>query len=162
MNNVWHFGINPWQTTPSEEQIRSENASVWNSRFTYWYPMKVYVVVVAVASGHTFSGWNNYVNTSKPATPDYGIDFANEQTDKTVPATDEYSVNANMSGASSGSGQKITLTPGQNTYFRTKAANGAPASDIQQVVVLPVSTFIRHRLLCLSRLVQRKPEYDII
>jgi hypothetical protein len=135
MNNVWHFGINPWKVDPSELQIRQENASVWNERYTYWYPLKAYVIVVAVASGHTFSGWSNYVNSTKPATPGYGIDYTNELTDVAVPASDEYSPNADMSGAISGTGQKVTLTPGQNIYFRTKAADGNPASDIQQLVV---------------------------
>jgi hypothetical protein len=134
MNNVWHFGINPWQVSPSNKQIRQENADVWASRYTYWFPMKVKVTVVAVASGYTFSGWSNYVN-NKPATPNYGIDYNNEQTDKTVPATDEYSVNSNMTGAISGTGQKITITPGQNVYFRTKAQGSVPASDIQALTV---------------------------
>ncbi len=135
MDKVWHFGINPWKiTTPDNLQIRQENASVWAERYTYWYPMKVKVTVVAVASGHTFSGWANYV-TTKPATPTYGIDYINEQTDKTVPSTDEYATNSGMSGAVSGTGQKITLTPGQTYYFRTKAQGSVPASDIQTLAV---------------------------
>jgi hypothetical protein len=69
---------------------------------------------------------------AKPATPTYSIDYSNELTDKVVPATDEYSVNSNMSGAVSGAGQKITLTPGQNMYFRTK---GTTPSDIQTLTV---------------------------
>jgi hypothetical protein len=131
MDKVWHFGINPWKLTPTEAQIRQENASIWAERYTYWYPMKVKVIVVAVASGYTFSGWSNYL-TTKPATPTYGIDYTNELTDKVVPTTDEYSVNISMSGAVSGTGQKIALTPGQNLYFRTK---GTVPSDIQTLTV---------------------------
>jgi hypothetical protein len=135
MNKVWHFGINPWQLSPTEEQIRSENATVWANRFTYWFPMKAYVIVVAVASGSTFSGWDNYINTEKPATPTYGIDYTNEQTNAAIPISDEYASNSGMTGAVSGTGQKIALTPGQNVYFRVKSANGAPASDVQELVV---------------------------
>jgi len=134
MDKVWHFGINPWKVSPSNYQIRQENASVWSERYTYWFPMKVKVTVVAVASGHTFSGWSNYILTKAP-TPTYGIDYTNELTDKVVPSTDEYSVNSNMSGAVSGTGQKITLTPGQNCYFRTKASGSVSASDIQTLTV---------------------------
>lgn len=135
MDKVWHFGINPWKlTTPSNLQIRQENAAVWAERYTYWFPMRVRVTVVAVASGYTFSGWSNYLNL-KPATPTYGIDYTGEQTDKIVPSTDEYSVNADMSGAVSGTGSKISITPGQDLYFRTKAVNPNPASDIQHLVI---------------------------
>ncbi len=135
MDKVWHFGINPWKlTTPSNLQIRQENPAVWAERFTYWFPMQVKVTVVAVASGYTFSGWSNYI-TSKPATPTYGIDYINEQTNKIVPSTDEYAFSSNMSGAVSGTGSKITLTPGQTCYFRTKAQGSVPASDIQTLVV---------------------------
>jgi hypothetical protein len=136
MDKVWHFGINPWKIVSAGEkyQIRQENASVWAERFTYWFPMKVKVTVVAVASGYTFSGWGNYLTTKAP-TPTYGIDYTNELSDKVVPTTDEYSANSNMSGAVSGTGQKITLTPGQNKYFRTKAQGSVTASDIQTVNV---------------------------
>ena len=78
MDKVWHFGINPWKVSTGQ-QIRQENADVWAERYTYWFPMKVKVTVVAVASGYTFSGWSNYV-TTKPATPTYGIDYTNELT----------------------------------------------------------------------------------
>ncbi len=133
MDKVWHFGINPYRVNPSQANISANNAAVWNVRFTYWFPMKVRVTVVAVASGYTFSGWNNYPapTVNKPPTPTYSIDYLNELSDKVVPSTDEYSVNSNMSGAVSGTGAKITLTPGQDIYFRTKATGGNPASDIQ-------------------------------
>ncbi len=136
MDQVWHFGINPWKTEPAQ-QIRQENATIWDSRFTYWFPMKVKVTVVAVAAGHTFSGWNNYVipTETKQPTPTYGIDYAGERTNKTVPSTDEYSYNSNMSGSVSGTGQALTITPGQDVYFRTKAGSGLTASDIQHLGV---------------------------
>jgi len=146
MDLTWHFGINPWQVNPSEKQIRQENPAIWANRFTYWFPMKVYVTVIAVSADNNFSGWDNYINTNpgaKKSMPNIGIDYQNEQTDKTVPATLEYSVNAGMADAINGEGQKLVLTPGQDLYFRTKAGNGLYASDIQHLVVpaRPVLSF---------------------
>lgn len=103
-----------------------------------FFPMRANVTVVAVAAGHTFSGWDNYPvgGSTKPPTPTYGIDYTNEETNKVVPATDEYAYSSNMSGAISGTGEKLALTPGQDVYFRTKAAaGGVPASNIQTLDV---------------------------
>jgi hypothetical protein len=105
----------------------------WSQRFN-WFPVTLRISVVAVSSGSSFSGWAGYLNIKKP-TPDYAIDYPNERTDKIVPATDEYSYNADMSGAVSGNGQKLALTPGQDVYFRTKASGDMLASDIQHLVV---------------------------
>lgn len=118
MNIVWHFGINPYKVVPSNVQIRSENPEVWNERYTYWFPMKVRVTVVAVANGYTFSGWQNYIGDG--TSPNYGIDYAGEQTSANVVATDEYSTN--QTTWTSGSGAKVPLEPGQDIYFRRKVA----------------------------------------
>jgi len=40
-----------------------------------------------------------------------------------------------MSGSQNGSGNRLSLTPGQDVYFRTKASNGLLASDIQHLIV---------------------------
>ena len=138
MNLTWHFGINTWQLEPSLQQIRQENAAVWANRYTHWFPMKVRVTIVAVAWDQTFSGWENYINTnpgSKKPVPNIEIDFINESTNNMIPATIEYSYNANMSYAVNGDGQKLALVPGQDIYFRTKAGSGLYASDIQHLVV---------------------------
>ncbi|MFO7658914.1 MAG: T9SS type A sorting domain-containing protein [Bacteroidales bacterium] len=135
IDKIWHFGINPYKLNPDGGQIRSENADIWAERFEKWWPMQVRVTVVAVASGHTFSGWDSYVSLDPMPTPNYGIDYLNTRTDKVVPSTDEYSVNSNMSEAVNGSGAKITLTPGQDLYFRTKSQDGRPASAIQHLDV---------------------------
>lgn len=116
MDKVWHFGINPYKVDPTQEQIRSENADVWAERFTYWFPMVVKVTVVAVASGHTFSGWDNYI---QPETaPEYEIDYVQERTASTVSSTHEYSYN--QSTWTSGNDGYLSLTPGQDVYFRKK------------------------------------------
>lgn len=118
MNIVWHFGINPYKVVPSNIQIRSENPEVWNERNTYWFPMKVRVTVVAVANGHTFSGWQNYIGDG--TSPNYSIDYAGEQTSANVAATDEYSTN--QTTWTTGTGAKVPLVPGQDIYFRRKIA----------------------------------------
>jgi hypothetical protein len=118
MNIVWHFGINPYKVDPSNVQIRSENAAVWNERFTYWFPMKVRVTVVAVANGYTFSGWQNYIGNG--TSPNYSIDYTGEQTSANVVTTDEYSTN--QTTWTSGSEAKVVLQPGQDVYFRRKIA----------------------------------------
>jgi hypothetical protein len=105
-----------------------------------YFPMKMRITIVAVAAGYTFSGWSNYLGGTPPPptkqpTPTYGIDYAGEQTNKVVPSTDEYSYNANMSALVNGNGAKLHLTPGQDVYFRTKAAGSLLASDIQHLVV---------------------------
>lgn len=118
MDKVWHFGINPYRViSPGNyQQIRPSFPDSWNPRYTNWYPMKVRVVIVAVASGHTFSGWQNYIGDG--TSPNYQIDYTGEQTVETVPSTDEYSLNQTTWTA--GSNDKLALTPGQNITFRRK------------------------------------------
>jgi hypothetical protein len=133
MNTVWHFGINPWKVS-TNQQIRQENPTVWNERNTYWFPMKVYVTVVAVASGYSFSGWSNYLGV-KSETPSYTFSYNTMETDQPVPTTDEYSYSPTMSPAYSGTGNKVAITPGQDIYFRTKAQGIYTVSDIQRIDV---------------------------
>ncbi|NJO70057.1 MAG: hypothetical protein HC830_12935 [Bacteroidetes bacterium] len=70
-----------------------------------------------------------------PAAPSYEVNYINKRTNKVVPNTEEYSENSDMSSATTGSGAYVTVTPGTNLYFRVKAANGQPASDIFELVV---------------------------
>ncbi|MBN2215319.1 MAG: T9SS type A sorting domain-containing protein [Bacteroidales bacterium] len=72
---------------------------------------------------------------SRPSAPDYTIDYTNESTNENVPSSDEYSVNSNMSGAVSGNGTKLDLTPGTDVYFRTKATGSAFKSQIKTLTV---------------------------
>jgi hypothetical protein len=107
--------------------------SIWSQR-TKWFPVNLRITVVAVSSGSTFSGWADYLNIKKP-TPDFSIDYIHELTNEAIPSTDEYSVNPDMSGAISGNGQKLALTPGQDIYFRSKANGDTLASEIQHLDV---------------------------
>jgi hypothetical protein len=134
MNLTWHMGILPWKVNPSDQQIRQENPTVWDIRNTYWFPMKVRVTVVAVASGYNFSGWSNYMSL-KPAAPSYSIDYAAEKTNQVITATDEYSYSPTMSPAYQGTGTALDIQPGQTIYFRTKAQGINSESDIQRLIV---------------------------
>lgn len=141
----WRWGICHWFSknpnyllAPKNWSNSPESWDAWTHKED-WLPVTVKVIIVAVSQGSVFSGWDNYTSGggggTKPPAPTYGIDYNSETTDKNVPSTDEYSTSSNMSGAVSGSGQKLSLTPGQDVYFRTKASGGNPASDIQHLNV---------------------------
>jgi len=110
--------------------------AIWDARDN-WLPCTIKVIAVAVSSGSVFSGWNNYLEGSltQQPTPTYEIDFGYERTDAIVPSSDEYSIHSDMSGAVSGTGQRVYLTPGLDLYFRTKAGDGLDASEVQHLVV---------------------------
>ncbi|AHM59037.1 regulatory P domain of subtilisin-like proprotein convertases [Flammeovirgaceae bacterium 311] len=72
---------------------------------------------------------------ARPATPAYTIDYTNETTKQLVPNTDEYSVNADMSLAHSGTGGNLVLTPGQKLYFRKKASASNFISAVQTLTI---------------------------
>jgi hypothetical protein len=138
MDSTWHFGISPWgynNSTYEWEQIRQENPTVWNLRNTNWFPMKVYVTIVAVEYNQSFSGWSNYLGIKQP-TPVYTINYTSKKTIEVVPSTDEYSYSPSMSPAYSGTGTQLNLVPGQHVYFRTKAQGAnLQASYIHHLVV---------------------------
>jgi hypothetical protein len=108
----------------------------WARRFN-WFPITVRVTVVAVSAGSTFRGWDYYIgnNPSRMPVPNFGIDFLEETTCKTVSEAYAYSYTADMTGARSGSGDPVAVQPGKNMYFRTLSANGYPASEVQQLIV---------------------------
>jgi hypothetical protein len=164
MNLTWHFGILPWKINPSDVQIRQENPSVWDERNTYFFPAKAYVTVVAVASGYNFSGFSNYLGV-KPPLPVYTVNFATSKTNEIVPVTDEYSYNPDMSSPHSGTGAAIDLQPGQTVYFRTKAQDINPASDIGRIFVPAIPAAPTFTIdFTLAKTVQNIPssiEYDM-
>jgi hypothetical protein len=226
LSKLWRYGIPLWVNghNMGNGPFCTDNPEEWANQALY-FPLVLRVVVVAVASGHNFSGWSNYLGgCSTPAqpgaisgnanptqgasetysisavsgatsytwtlpsgwtgtsttssitttvgsnsgtiyvtanngcgastarslavtvgvgctptqlpTPTYGINYSYERTDKAVPATDEYSYSSNMSGAVSGTGSYLYLTPGTDVYFRTKASGDCYlASNIQHLVV---------------------------
>jgi len=139
LSKLWRYGIPLWVNghNMGNGPYCTDNPEEWEN-YQLYFPLKLRVIVVAVASGYSFSGWSNYTGGCTPTkapTPTYAIDYFYERTDKAVPSTDEYSYNSNMSGAVNGTGQKLTVTPGQDVYFRTKAGTCLLASDIQHLVV---------------------------
>jgi hypothetical protein len=136
--DFYRIGIILWNTSPLclpmaqgwNNDNACSNAATVALRF---FPMQARVTVVAVAEGYNFSGWENYVG--KPDTPEYTIDFGQEQTGEEVPAEVEYASNPDMSDATDGSGARVPLTPGEDLYFRVKASGNNPASDILHLEV---------------------------
>ena len=61
---------------------------------------------------------------SRPEAPVYTIDFLAEKTRETVPAEVEYTVNRTTGILKAGNGELLKLTPGENLWFRVKAAGG--------------------------------------
>jgi hypothetical protein len=140
VNDFESVGPVLWGTNPDAILFTTNgggNDATWAQRAN-WLPCTVKVIIVAVSAGSTFSGWDYYLGTtpgSQQPTPNYSIAYGYENTNSVVPSTDEYSYNSNMSGAVSGNGSKLSLTPGVDVYFRTKAGNGLDASEIQHLVV---------------------------
>lgn len=137
--DFYRIGIVLWQDSPlclpMAQGWNNDNAcSDASTGRLKFFPMQARVTVVAVAEGHTFSGWENY-RPDEPTMPDYGVNYIDERTNVVVASTDEYSVNADMTGAISGTDTHVNLNPGQDLYFRTKADGGTPASEIQHLVV---------------------------
>ena len=71
----------------------------------------------------------------RPSTPNFTIDYDNEETMETVGSEFEYSSQSDMSGALTGDGSYVSLTPGNNTYFRRKATSSSFKSTIQNLDV---------------------------
>jgi hypothetical protein len=68
VNDFLKLGINIWSLDP-RSVISSDSwggdDEVWNDR-DKWFPVKVWALVVAVAEGYTFSGWQNYEDPGSP------------------------------------------------------------------------------------------------
>jgi hypothetical protein len=130
-----------WSLVPGAEGNLSPTSgggvdAAWEIRYN-WFPCTIRVIIVAVSNGCTFSGWNNYLNGTPqpPPTPSYTVNYSSEKTNQNIPSTDEYSYSSGMSPAYSGSGSQLSLTPGTDVYFRTKANGSIPASAIQHLTV---------------------------
>jgi hypothetical protein len=145
VNEFEEAGLAIWSAMPGHVGIICPSASggddIAFAVRQYYEPCTIRVIIVGVSAGSTFKGWDYYLNgtctpTHQP-TPTYGIDGANNTTDKVVPSTDEYSYNADMSGAVSGTGQKLALTPGETVYFRTKKVSDCVLESYIQTLVVP-------------------------
>jgi hypothetical protein len=110
-----------------------------------WYTASSGNTTVSFGTGG-FSVWVR--NASVPTTyrkvttiatqasaPSISINYTNETTSSVVAATVEYSLSADMSSTTSGTGVVVSLTPGTTYYFRTKATVSAVASAIKTLAV---------------------------
>lgn len=70
------------------------------------------------------------VSPRRPTGPAITIDYLNERTHESITTDQEYSQNSNMAGAVSGSNVTLTIAPGNNLYFRTKATASAFTSQV--------------------------------
>lgn len=66
----------------------------------------------------------------KPTTPLYTISYPAETTNETIPATVEYSHNDDLISSVNGTGEKVTIIPGSDIYFRVKSTASSFASSI--------------------------------
>jgi hypothetical protein len=83
-----------------------------------------------LASGDTLaSEIQHLVVPDRPATPNYTIDFVNENTAQIINTTIEYSTSATFAGSESGTGTRMAVTPGQDLYFRVKVTASSFASE---------------------------------
>ncbi|MBN1597526.1 MAG: T9SS type A sorting domain-containing protein [Bacteroidales bacterium] len=71
----------------------------------------------------------------RPATPSFSINFSDEITEEIVNSVYQYSTSSNMSGAITGNGSYVDITPGQNLYFIRTATSSSFASEIQALNV---------------------------
>jgi hypothetical protein len=72
---------------------------------------------------------------ARPAAPAYTIDYASVQTTENVPSEEEYATHSDMTGATSGAGVKVDLSPGVTVYFRIKSTASSFASAPYELIV---------------------------
>ena len=72
-----HHGLIAWTYAESSHVLLSPSGytsnplshAAWAIRAQHWFPMQVRITVVAVSSGSSFSGWDNYVGGGTPPPP---------------------------------------------------------------------------------------------
>ncbi|NJK86970.1 MAG: hypothetical protein HC906_14330 [Bacteroidales bacterium] len=72
---------------------------------------------------------------SKNPAPTFAVDFVNERISSAVSTDFEYADDQNMTGAQTGSGNFVSLTPGTNKYLRQKSTSNSFASLVQTLTV---------------------------
>jgi hypothetical protein len=88
------------------------------------------------ASGDTLASEIQHLNVPlRPATPAISIDFTNEKTAQNISISTEYSTSLAFTSPVTGIGNKLTLIPGQNMYFRVKASISNFVSLVQSLIV---------------------------
>ena len=84
--------------------------------------------------GLNASDIQHLVVPARPAGPTFSIDWANEKTVQTVTTDIEYANSDQFASFSPGTGNRITVVPGQDLYFRKKASASAFRSEQYHLV----------------------------
>ena len=71
----------------------------------------------------------------RPSAPAFTVDYSLETTLQAVSSDYQYSTAANLSGAVTGAGSSVELTPGQNLFFAAMSTETSFRSEIQTLIV---------------------------
>ncbi len=89
----------------------------------------------------TTSAFKSAVQTlwvpARPSAPSFSIDYSTETTSQVLSSAYEYALNPEMSGAITGNDTKVTVTPGENLYIRTKSTSSSFSSAVQKLTSPP-------------------------
>ena len=70
---------------------------------------------------------------ARPSTPAITINYTTEKTVQNITSDIEYATNVSFTSAINGTGTQVTITPGQNLYFRKKSTSSSFVSGIFQM-----------------------------
>jgi len=88
------------------------------------------------ATDTSFTGHiQELVIPARPDTTDYSTDYFTESTAETVLPSDEYTNDPNFDTSAAGTGLKVVLLPGMDTYFRTISTDTTFSGAIQHLVI---------------------------
>jgi hypothetical protein len=83
------------------------------------------------------SGIQHLIIPPRPAASVYTINFVWVKTNENIPVTEEYAAQPDMTGAVSGTGTRLDLTPGETVYFRVKSTDSSFFSLPYELAVPP-------------------------
>jgi hypothetical protein len=89
------------------------------------------------ATGSSFKSDIQYLDIPvRPSTPIYSINYTDEVSNEPISASDDYSTDSGMSGATAGEDSAIAVVPGIDLYFKTRVTDTSFCSEIQHLVVV--------------------------
>lgn len=119
------YSINPDMSSPVKGSGQKVNVT----------PGRDLYLRINATSTRVVSAIQHLVVPNRPPVPSYSIDYINENSNENIAALDEYAAKSDMSNATTGAGNKITITPGQNLYFKTKASSSNFTSLVQSLTI---------------------------
>ncbi len=90
---------------------------------------------IAVTDSSFASNWDTLVVPTRPALPQFTINYSMVQTTEVISSLYQYSTSADMSSPIAGVNDRIDLTPGTDLYFQKSSTNTSFASAIQHLSV---------------------------